>query len=408
MNKTEKITPVILGADLNAYSMAAALAQAEGLRSHLLARYRTGISSYIGFIRTEVVSDLTSPQTARRALFDFADRHIGERLLLIAAADWYVEVIEENRDALGEKYHFLIPPYRLWKTLKNKRTFVSLLEKYGLPAPKTVILERGYDERVFSEVNYPAVLKPSDSSEYWRHPFVGMKKVYFPKSADEASRVASKIFAAGYVGELLLQDTVGEGAPKMSVLTAFFTREAKCVRAVLADVLIEESSPSAKGNYAALMTRELDALSKGLISMLEREGYTGIANFDIIADSRGPFVLECNTRQGRSSDYTRAAGVNLGALLLSDMRGEEITPSFSYPEIYWHSIPHECVMEYAQDRELLAKANLIYARGDDESPLKPRGALGIGLMRRLYLYIHARREAKRIREYPPVRQAEGG
>lgn len=400
MENREKITPVILGADMNAYSMAAALAEAEGLSSYCLARYKTGISSYIGFIKMEVVPDLTTAKTATAALFDFADKHIGERLLLIPAADWYVEVMEKCRGELAKKYHFLIPPYELWERLKNKKSFGELVGKYAIPYPKTAILENGKTEKnAYSQFEYPAVLKPADSTEYWRHPFVGMRKVYFPKSADEAISTAEKIFDSGYEGSLILQERIGGDAPKMSVLTAFFTREAKCVRAVLADVLIEENAPTAKGNYSALITRELDSLSRSLIEMLEREGYTGIANFDIIGDGKNWYVLECNTRQGRSSDYTRAAGVNLGALLLADGRGEAIKESFAYKEVYWHAVPHDCVMKYATDKDLLARANLIFARGEDDGPYKPREALRIGLMRRLYLYIHNHRERRRYSEH---------
>ena len=404
MENREKITPVILGADMNAYSMAAAMAEAEGLSSYCLARYKTGVSSYIGFIKMEVVPDLTTAKTATAALFDFADRHIGERLLLIGAADWYVELMEKCRDELSKKYHFLIPPYELWERLKNKKTFGDMVAKHSIPHPKTVILENGKtDKNAYLQLRYPAVLKPSDSTEYWRHPFVGMRKVYFPKSVDEAILTAEKIFASGYEGAVLLQEKIGGDSPKMSVLTAFFTREAKCVRAVLADVLLEENAPSAKGNYSALITRELDSLSRSLIEMLEREGYTGIANFDIIGDGENRYVLECNTRQGRSSDYTRAAGVNLGALLLADQRGESIKESFAYKEVYWHAVPHDCVMKHATDKDLLAKANLIFARGEDDGPYKPRAALRIGLMRRLYLFVHNRRERRRYSEYQAVK-----
>ena len=117
------------------------MAEAEGLSSYCLARYKTGVSSYIGFIKMEVVPDLTTAKTATAALFDFADRHIGERLLLIPAADWYVEVMEKCRGELAKKYHFLIPPYELWERLKNKKSFGDMVAKYSIPHPKTVILE---------------------------------------------------------------------------------------------------------------------------------------------------------------------------------------------------------------------------------------------------------------------------
>jgi len=106
------------------------------------------------------------------------------------------------------------------------------------------------------------------------------------------------------------------------------------------------------------------------------------------------YVLEINTRQGRSCDYLRAAGVNIAELLVRCAEGENIETDFSYKEIYWHYPPHKTVMRYSGGMGS-ERANRLYNEGKSRSPYN-NGFEGI--IRRTYVAIHNMRLSNAIKK----------
>ena len=71
-NKYEKITPVILGGDLNAYSMAMSFADEIGAVSEVFARERLALTDLSSYINIHVVPDLDDCNVAVPELLSFA------------------------------------------------------------------------------------------------------------------------------------------------------------------------------------------------------------------------------------------------------------------------------------------------------------------------------------------------
>lgn len=397
----EKVTPVLLGGDMNAYTMAASFAEAGGFISVCFARDKLAMCSLSSFIELHVVPELDDVNVAVPELIRFAEMRKGEKLFLIPCADWYVEMLEYARDTLDGYYYFHIPSFEIWRTTSDKATFTAIMDKYGIPHPKTEIFDselKSLEERG-CKMKPPFVLKPSDSTEYWRNKFDGMRKVYFPDSLDEARRICKKIYASGYTGKLLLQEYVGNKRngtrADASVLTVFMNSRGVAVRAVLGDILLEELGRTSRGNYSAIVTRELDSISHRLIAMLEGIGYTGIANFDILRDNDKSLCLELNPRQGRSFDYMRASGVNLANLLLAELFSENTTKDFRYPSGVWRSVSRKTVIKHSDNRGLLKRALYLEKRGRCKTPYDFVGDKNI--KRRLYVMAHLFRERRRYK-----------
>ena len=165
-------------------------------------------------------------------------------------------------------------------------------------------------------------------------------------------------------------------------------------RGVLGEVLIEETAPGARGNYAAILTRPPDALTCRLISFLEHIGYIGIANIDILSDESGSYILELNPRQGRSSDYLRAAGVNVAKFLVNAIDRRKIETDLSSRVCVWYAIPfcffvRRLSPEYKKLIEDLKKhRRTTYAFSYKEDRRT--------LLRRLYIRVHAVRRASAL------------
>ncbi len=400
-NTDALLTPVLLGGDLNAYSMATAYARYNGSYSHVFARERLALTDMSPYIKLHTIKDLDDCNVAVPALLDFAKENSDKRFILIPCADWYMEMLEYARDALAGHFYFFIPDFEIWRTTSDKAIFLSILDKYGIPHPKTAVFDASLleFEKRGMKMEPPFVIKPSDSSEYWRNSFEGMKKVYISHSLDEAKHIAERIFASGYGGKILLQEFIGKKSSpaSASVLTTYSNKRAKVIRAVIGDVLLEELAPRARGNYSAIVTRPLDKICYKIIDMLEGIGYTGIANFDILYSEGNGYCLELNPRQGRSFDYIRGAGISLPALFEAEYSNQNIAPVFSYKETLWRAVKRTTVVKYSRNKALLSKAMTLEKNGASISPYDFRGDKK--LMRKLYVAVHLSREAKRYKKY---------
>ena len=211
MKKHEKIIPVLLGADLNAYSVALAFYEAYGVTSHVFARYKCGATENSKFIKTHICSGIDHVEIAVPELLKFANENSDMELFLIPCADWYVAMLEGAKDELSESYRIHIPKRELWEKLSDKHTFYQLLREEGIAYPNYEVFSsvNAVGEEPLSRVKYPAVVKPTDSTEYWKHPFHGMQKVYFVENAAEAEVVIKRIFKSGYNKQIVLPPLIG-------------------------------------------------------------------------------------------------------------------------------------------------------------------------------------------------------
>ena len=394
MKNEKSFTPVLLGLDLCAYSVARAFHEYSGVVSHAFGRYKCGITGFSKIIKTHVCAGLDDIKIAGPALFDFAKENKDKRLLLIPCSDLYIEIAALVCERFPDYYQSVLPKAELRRTLRDKSLFYRLLSEYRIPYPETVSIS--YKNRQTEHIRtfeYPAVLKPADSAHYWQEcSFSGMRKVYFVNSCEEAENVAEKIFREGYRGNIVLQKRIGDENARNSVLTVF-CQEGKAVRAVYGKVILEETGATSHGNHAAIITEDLTSLSKKLIKMLESLNYSGFANFDIISDSKEEYVLEINLRQGRSCDYMRAAGVNIAEILTMSANCEKIEKDFNVGKVYWRYPPHSTVIALSKESDL-REAEALKSKGFEFSPLEYRMDTDMSILRRAYVEYHAKRLEK--------------
>ena len=406
-----QVMPVLLGADMNCYSMARAFHEAYGVVSHAFGRWPMGETKYTRIVKFTAVESFDTDEVMLATLRAFAAQHPGEKKIVLGCTDDYAALIIRNREALRQDY---IVPYigkDLMDKLVSKESFYQLCEAYDIPYPKTLIVHGTQDAEKLAGIDfaYPIIVKPSSSILYWKYPFDGMKKVYVAETAEDALEIIQTIYASGYPDSLIIQDLIPGDDDGMRVLTAYCDRYAKVKMVCLGNVLLEEHTPKGLGNHAAILTEYNRPLMDRLAAFLEAVGYNGFANFDIKLDPRdGSYrVFEINLRQGRSNYYVTGAGVNLARLLVEDRVEEKELgePVFFNGESYWHSIPNKIVWEYTGDYALVKKAQAIAAAGRDTTALDYAYDLRGNLLRRLYLWEHYRRYQKKYDTYciKPVR-----
>ncbi len=401
----KKITPVLLGADLNCYSVARAFHEKYGVISTAFGRYAIGATDHSKIIDFRIVKDIDTDDVMVRVLNEFAEGHGDELLILLGCTDDYATLIIRNRHRLSDRYFAPYISPELADLLVDKADFYSMCDKYGILYPKTSVLDGTFKREQFDpEVlgfEYPIIVKPSSSIDYWKHPFDGMKKVYFAADPDEAYAIVSEIYSSGYGKRMILQDTIPGDDSYMNVLTCYSDRNGKVKLVCHGHVLLEEHTPKGLGNHAAILTEHHPELSEKFTAMLEDLGYVGFSNFDIKYDTRdGSYrAFEINLRQGRSNYYLTASGNNVAEYLVRDALGEEIEYTECKKEHLWHYIPRGVIKKYVKNKELLERAKTAIKEGRATSSYWYAPDLKTNPRRLAFVVAHLLNQFKKYKKY---------
>lgn len=391
--------PILLGGDLNCYSMALAFYEVGIYPSVALGQYRLGITSWSRIVRQVIDPRMKTDAGRCEVIREIAARYPEKCPILVGCTDEYCSFLSRERATFPEGYIISAPRVEHAR-LADKAVFGELCRSHGIKMPETVVLHEG--ETIPSELpfGYPIVLKPSESEAYWHHPFEGMKKVWFPACCEEACRIAERMRGAGYGGTILLQERLRVRDSDNYVLTAYSDRTGRVVGAGFGRVLLEEHTPTGLGNHAAILTMPLPPIAKKLLWLLEDIGYCGFSNFDFLKPQDDDYhVLEVNLRQGRSNHYLTASGLNPAAMILADLaRGEAIPFRVNRPNVFWHSYPARVVYSHLEDGALVRQLKELESRGRAISPMHTEAEKG-RLFRSLYVRLHEARMCKRAEQY---------
>ncbi|WP_341855090.1 hypothetical protein [Brachybacterium sp. GPGPB12] len=113
----------------------------------------------------------------------------------------------------------------------------------------------------------------------------------------------------------MVQEMIPGDDTSMLSVTAYVDTQGRVTLLGGAQVLLEEHTPGALGNPAAMFTTDLPEVFEQSVRFLHHTGYRGYANFDVKIDPRdgvGKF-FEVNPRIGRNNYYMTAAGANVAA-----------------------------------------------------------------------------------------------
>ncbi len=401
---TTTITPVMLGADLNCYNLARAFHEQYGVKSYAFGRYAIAPTKYSTIINFTIVPDIDSDAVMLDTLHRFADAHIGDKMILFGCTDDYAAMIIRNRDELSD-FITPYPPMELFDSVAKKAEFYETCEKFGIPYPKTVVLttkEADYSPAALG-FEYPIIVKPSSSVDYWKFPFDGMKKVYVANSPEEAEKIVAEIYASGYPEKMILQEFIPGGDSHMRVFTTFSDEKGKVRAMCLGHTMLEEHTPKGLGNHAAILTEPVSTLpiADKIKDMLESIGYTGFANFDIKCgdDPKDFRVFEINLRQGRSNFYMTAAGLSTARLAAEVYESDGDSCEKCENEVFWHLIPKSVAYSFTDDEELVNRAKALTKAGKESSSLWYPADMLKNPLRLICVLEQLRRQKKKYKTY---------
>ena len=371
-----RFQPILLGSDINVYGMARAFHEEYGIVSEAYAYFQLSPTKFSRIVNVHIVPDFDNFVTFRDFMLNLGRRMKAEDpervLLLIPCGDVYANLLSQCGDDLRRYFVYNTLDVLLAQRLAYKATFYRMCERYDLPHPKTMTVtaedvEAGrHKELPFA---YPVAMKPANSVEWLDVDFEGRRKAYIFENPQELDVMIRRAYGAGYRSEMIIQDFIPGDDSRMRVLNAYVDHHHRVRMMFLGHPLLEDPSPVAAGNYAAIMPDFNQGVFDRIKRFLEEIEYEGVANFDMKYDERdGEYKLfEINLRQGRSSYFVTLNGFNLAKYFVDDL--VEDTP-FDGETVYgrgsklWLEIPRSVFTDYVAEGEEKELGKAMLKSGD--------------------------------------------
>lgn len=395
LSEQERFTPVIVGGDIGAYSLARAFHEAYGLTSVVVSRLRGWHVDRSAIIENVSCSDPFDHRALAPVLESIEQAHPEGRLLLLASADAAVKAVirvRDETDALGPRW---ITPYvdlERFRAGTEKQNFTQLCERLGVDHPATRVIDLAQElpptaDELDVPFSFPVIAKPAEVSEWKKASFAGKQKVHTVDSAQELLDLLRAIRGAGYRESIIVQDRIPGDDQNMRILTCYCDADSTVRFASFGRTLLEEHSPGAIGNPAAIIT----AVDRDVVAQAQRLcrelGWTGYANFDLKFDPRDGRTkfFELNPRLGRSNYYVTAGGHNpvtwyvdehLRGSLPAEGPGSGVGPDGivqDQPEVLYSVVPTALVRRYTTLPDARAQLRRALRGGPVRNPLFYRG-----------------------------------
>ena len=374
--KEREFIPVVLGGDINTYSIARAFYEEYQVKSYVFGKFPSGPSYNSKITEYRHDTRIDTDDYFLETVNAFAKEHSDKTILLFGCSDGYAAQISRNKEKLNENIVFPYKDNEQMKYLQYKDKFYALCDKHGIDYPDTIVYDpsMGYD----FEMNYkfPVILKPTESTHYWEHPYPEQKKVFIVNSREELNEAIRLTYAAGYPDKMIIQDMIPGNDENMHVLTCYSDQNGKVKMMCLGHVLLEEHTPHGLGNHAVIITEFNEELMKRVKNLLEDLHYVGFSNFDIKFDKRdGKYkFFEINTRQGRSNFYVTGSGFNVAKYVVEEyVYKKDLEFEMAKDAHLWMVVPKAVAKKYVKEEENLKMLRKLISEKKMVNPVFMKG-----------------------------------
>lgn len=369
----KEFIPVLLGNDINVYSMARAFHEEYRVTSAVFCKIESGPCRDSDIIDLHPIPGIDQTPVFLHHINEFARKNLDKTIILIGCGDSYVEVISRNLEQLENNIIAPYMPFSRIEPLTDKQNFYKLCQEHGIDYPRTFSLSSIEELEQNIPIRAPYVVKAADSPEYWRNPFKGQDKVFILDSEDEMKAAVTKIFQSGYSKSIIIQEYIPGDDSNMRVLTCYSDKNGSVKLMALGHVLLEEHTPKGIGNHAVILNEFNDTLCQQIKVFLERLQYVGFSNFDLKYDARdGKFkAFELNPRQGRSNYYVTHSGYNLAKIVVDEYLNDKSLPQthIVQTEKLWMVVPKRVAFQYVFAPENKNAMNHLIKSGNSVNPL---------------------------------------
>ena len=203
----KEFLPVILGADITAYSLARSFHEEYGIKSLVLSMSEGGYIANSDIIENRIFPGLENKDVLVKHLIEVGKEFEGKKkLIVLGCGDWYVRALIESKKELSPYYIIPYIDVDLLNKIVLKDKFYEIFEELGLNYPKTYVYECGKENDLKFDFDYPVIAKPANSAMYHYAKFDGKKKVFRFNNEEELRDMLAKLEKSSYDYKFLIQD----------------------------------------------------------------------------------------------------------------------------------------------------------------------------------------------------------
>jgi D-aspartate ligase len=264
------------------------------------------------------------PETAdSEALASYLDRLELPGAVLIPCSDRWIRAVSGLPDATRGRFAASVPPAEAVAQCVDKERFLALVERLGLPHPRTVVISSTADlDAVDDGELLNGFLKPTESQRYFAR--YGNKGA-FVESRAEARHLVEDATTAGIT--FMLQEYI-PGEPTKTILLDGFVDTEGVIRAMVARRRLRMDPPRI-ANTCADVTIPLAEVAEAAAAaerLLAEVRYRGVFNVEFKFDERdGHFkIIELNPRPFWLIAHIASAGADLAWMSYLDALGRPV------------------------------------------------------------------------------------
>lgn len=318
--KEMKVKPLILGSDINAYSLARIFHEYYDIIPDLYAMEALPQTANSNILRLKTIDNFNKQDVFVENIINYAKDNEGSIIIVIPCSDFYSKALSLNKDKLKKYVRFNVPSAELNAKLENKLDFYETADKYGIPYPKTTFVNSLSDFNT-KKVTYPIVLKPQDSISFYESKIKDKRKVYILDNEQEVLEALENIYNSEYTDKMIIQDFIPGDATNSMSLNAYCDVNGKVRMMALGQILLDDPLPLMIGNNNAIYTVSDQTLFDKYEKFLNDISYTGFANIDLKFDKRdGQYkAFEMNLRLPATNFFMVTGGLIHIDFLLRDL-----------------------------------------------------------------------------------------
>jgi len=254
---------------------------------------------------------------------------MGERPVLIAAADIFVSAIGRHAQALSEHFIFSESGCTQQSELTTKEKQYALARDHGLPSPRSAYIQSLGELEAFCEAaRFPVLLKPRAHRE-WNslpsdNPLHGRKTI---SAATREELIAHYSAVCSLVPQAVTQEEiVGPDSAKYCYLGVYAQAGHRLGACVVKEMRAYPLLYGCATLVEPVVDEEIDRVCNHFFLSL---GYIGICEIELKRDIRDGklLLIEVNPRFSGTGDCAKYTGVETGYLHYLDLIGQTPAPA---------------------------------------------------------------------------------
>jgi predicted ATP-grasp superfamily ATP-dependent carboligase len=253
---------------------------------------------------------------------------IGEKPVLIAAADIFVSAIGRHAQTLSEHFNFSLKGCLLQAELSTKERQYALAHEYGLPSPRSAYIQSIEEMEEFcSGARFPVLLKPRAHREWEALPVDNLlhgRKTISAQSPQQLLDHYRQVCAL--VPQAVAQEEiVGPDSAKYCYLSVYAQTGQRLGACVVQELRAYPLLYGCATLVEPVIDEEIDRICDDFLTAI---GFIGICEIELKRDTRDGKVLliEVNPRVSGTGDCSRYTGVETGYIHYLDLIGQTPVP----------------------------------------------------------------------------------